>query len=74
MIDKTAALTLKHGQILHHVTAKQNNGKECLRVRVTGKVKTWKTQPDDFCIPVKHGLRDSGYITQENGQYWVIPV
>lgn len=33
-----------------------------MRVRVTGKVKTWKTRPDDFRIPVKYGLKTCGYV------------
>lgn len=71
MINRTDAVTLKHGQILHHVT-KLNRDNTPLRVRVTGKVQTWKTRPDEFKIPVKYGLYDSGYITQDNADYWVI--
>ena len=33
---------------------------ECRR---NGQVKTWKTRPDDFSLPVKRGLYDHGYIT-----------
>lgn len=31
-----------------------------------GKTKLWKTRPDHFRIPVKRGLYDFGYVTQEN--------
>jgi len=34
--------------------------------RANGKLKTWKTRPEDFKLPIKHGLRDFGYITEEN--------
>lgn len=70
MITKEIALTLRHGQILHHKTVK-NADKTPMRVRVTGKVKTWKTRPDDFRIPVAHGLRDYGYVcrTPEYSNY-----
>ena len=34
------------------------------RVRVNGKCKTWKTRPGAFCLPVKRGLRDCGYVTE----------
>lgn len=34
--------------------------------RANGKCKTWKTRPDDFHLPVKHGLQTYGYITQDN--------
>jgi hypothetical protein len=37
-----------------------------VRWRVNGKVKFWKTRPNDFKIPVKHGMYDYGYITPEN--------
>ena len=61
MITKEIALTLKHGQILHHKTTKNADGTP-MRVRVNGKVKTWKTRPDDFKIPVKYGLKTCGYV------------
>ena len=34
--------------------------------RANGKCITWKTRPDDFKLPVKHGLYSYGYITHEN--------
>lgn len=71
MIDRNSAITLKHGQILHHVT-KLNRDNTPLRVRITGKVQTWKTRPGAFKIPVKYGLYESGYITQDNADSWVI--
>lgn len=61
MITKEIALTLRHGQILHHKTLK-NAGKTPMRVRVTGKVKVWKTRPEEFRIPVKYGLKTCGYV------------
>lgn len=61
MITKEIALTLRHGQILHHKTLK-NADKMPMRVRVTGKVKTWKTRPDHFRIPVKYGLKTCWYV------------
>ena len=66
MITKAIALTLTHGQILHHKTLK-NADKTPMRVRVTGKVKTWKTRGNDFRIPVKYGLYESGYIENIGG-------
>ena len=38
------------------------------RWRRNGQTKTWKTRPGEFKVPVKHGLRDYGYITNENAQ------
>lgn len=75
MITKAIALTLKHGQTLHHKTLK-NADKTPMRVRVTGAVKTWKTRPDQFSIPVKHGLRTCGYIDNynlNNCEEWELP-
>jgi len=56
-ITKEIALTLKHGQYLYHINNLAG------RVRVNGKVKTWKTRPNDFKIPVKRGLYEYGYIS-----------
>ena len=34
--------------------------------RVTGQLKTWKTRPDDFRLPIKHGMRNYGEIVPSN--------
>lgn len=60
---------LKHGDILHHVSIKNRSG-EPYRVRVNGKLKTWKTRPSEFKLPVKHGLYEYGYITEQNINDW----
>lgn len=36
------------------------------RCRPSGKCQTWKTRPDEFRLPVKHGLYESGEITHRN--------
>lgn len=56
-----------------HRTMKNANGTP-LRARKTGMLKTWKTRPMEFKLPVKHGLRDSGYITHENCHEWCLPI
>jgi len=38
--------------------------------RRNGKTRTWKTRPDDFKVPVKHGLHDYAYVTQDNAHQW----
>lgn len=58
MITKEIALSLSHGQTLYHLTHKNADG-SALRVRVSGKVKTWKRRPDDFEFPVKYGFYQS---------------
>ena len=75
VITKEQALMLRHGQILHHVSM-TNSGKTPMRVRVNGKVKTWKTRPDDFRIPVKYGLYTFGYVEKsvdrDNSGEWEV--
>ena len=34
--------------------------------RANGKCQTWKTRPDEFKLPIKHGLYDYDYLTHEN--------
>ena len=34
--------------------------------RRNGATKTWKTRPNDFCIPIKFGFKSYGYIDQDN--------
>ena len=37
-----------------------------VKVRVNGALKTWKTEPERFRLPVKYGLRECGAIDQDN--------
>ena len=41
-----------------------------VRCRKSGKLKTWKTRPRDFKLPVKYGLKNSFYLTPENIGEW----
>ena len=34
--------------------------------RINGSLKTWKTRPGDFRLPIKHGMRGYGEIVPEN--------
>jgi len=63
--------TLSHRDELHHVSMKNSDGTPT-RCRVNGALKLWKTRPDDFKLPVKHGLYDCFYITPDNASDWVI--
>lgn len=38
--------------------------------RVNGKVKTWKTRPDEVQVPLKHGMYDHGYLHDGNLDYF----
>lgn len=77
MITLAQALAMKHGDTLLHMTEKDSKGNPVM-CRVTGKVQTWKTRPNEFVIPVKYGLRTSFYIRNEdsavpaNAHVWCI--
>lgn len=62
--------SLPWNTVFHHKTLKNADGTP-VRARLNGKVKLWKTRPE-FRIPVKHGLRNCFYITQDNIDEWEI--
>lgn len=39
------------------------------KARQTGKIQTWKKEPEKFIIPVKYGLYESFYIANFSGNY-----
>lgn len=69
MITKEIAISLNRGQTLYHKSIKGSDGLP-IRCRVSGKCQVWKTRPDEFKIPVKHGLYTNFYITQFNAEEW----
>ncbi len=69
-VTKDIAVNSRGGQIFHHITEK-NADKTPMRCRVNGKCKTWKTRPMEFKLPVKHGLRNCFYLSQDNAGDWV---
>ena len=64
------ATSAQHGTIFYHETLTNADKLTPLRVRVTGKCKTWKTRPDHFKLPVARGLYEHSYITHENCEEW----
>jgi hypothetical protein len=64
-MNRTDAINAQHGQIFYHVTSRNADG-TASRVRVSGRCKTWKTRPEQFSLPVKHGLYVHLKITQDN--------
>jgi len=52
-----------------HVSLKNADGTP-LRARRNGKTQTWKTRPDEFRIPVKHGLKNTFNITHHERAQW----
>jgi hypothetical protein len=69
MITKEIALNSTHRQIFHHLKLK-NSDNSPVRCRVNCKCKTWVTRPDEFRLPVKYGLKDCFYLTQNNANDW----
>lgn len=65
------AKQLSFNQTIHHRTLKNADG-TALRARVNGKIQLWKTRPNEIKIPMKHGLRDCFYLTQDNLHEWDI--
>ena len=64
MITKADAMNVDCFESTNHTNADGTPK----RYRRNGATKLWKTRPDDFKIPVKHGLYRFGYITQDNAQ------
>jgi hypothetical protein len=60
------AKQLTYRDELHHDSIKNADGKTCARIRINGKVKLWKRNPNRIEIPYKHGLYDHGYLTENN--------
>lgn len=70
MIQLTAEMAkhLPYRKVLA-VTGRYNADGTCMRWRVNGAVKLWKTRPNEFRIPIKYGLNGGyDYITQDNYQ------
>jgi len=68
MITLEQAKNLKHGDILHHIEYKNADGSP-VRLRVTGKVKTWKSNPNRIVVPLKYGYKSYGYLSNEDCLY-----
>ena len=64
MIAKEDVLKLELGQTLYHISNRNADGSP-QRWRVNGKVKLWKTRPDDYRVPLKYGLKTGDYLTPE---------
>ena len=60
------AKKLKYGDQLEHKIYKNADGTR-MRFRVSGKVQTWKRDPNRIRVPLKHGLYDNG--CADNGTF-----
>jgi len=63
MITFERAKKLRIGDIIHWQRGTNADG-SCQRWRVNGAVKLWKTRPNDIRVPIKRGLREFGYLTE----------
>ncbi len=59
------AKNLNVGDILHHIENKNADGTP-QRWKVNGKVKTWVTRPGEIKVPLKFGLYNYDYLTEDN--------
>ncbi len=70
-IDKLPPLTLSQAKSLKrgdHIYSRiqTTSGGLVVMWRVNGAAKTWKRAPNRVTVPIKHGLRDYGYVTEHN--------
>lgn len=71
MITKEQAATLRHGQVIHcgkcRVETGPKGGKTFVieQWRVSGKMQTWKRNPEAFRVPLKYGLYTFGELSQD---------
>lgn len=71
MITKEQALELNGNSEIYLKGYYNADGSPC-RWRINGKIKTWKTRPNEFKLPLKHGLYDYNYLTDENNHKFSI--
>jgi len=72
MITKQQAASAGYRKEFWHHSLKNADGTP-MRCRVNGACKTWKTRPDEFRLPVKHGLKECFYIEPSNANEWYDP-
>lgn len=77
MITKNIAVRLRYRDELWHKDLRSRDGTP-VRCRVNGKCQTWKRFPrdEDFRLPVKYGLRECFYISNNRANHhedWYCP-
>lgn len=65
-LTKEQAMTARN---FEHATVKNKDGTP-LRARRNGETKTWVTRPDEWSLPVKHGLKNCFRITEQDAEDW----
>ena len=62
--------TFHYGTCTKHVGKRGAIKRDIITYRRNGQTKTWKRNSSRFQVPVKHGLYDYGYVTDENADMW----
>jgi len=79
MITKEQAASLNHRDIVHFIGRQQctrtvgPRGGVTIKVvecRVNGNLKTWVRDPERWVLPVKHGMREYGAVSNTNNYDW----
>jgi hypothetical protein len=74
VITLEQAKKLQHGHIVHAGACRIIKGSrggystKIVRLRVSGKLLTWKRSPERWELPLKYGLYDSYRLTDRNAQ------
>lgn len=58
-MNLTEVKALKYREVVIHTPTAS-------RWYVNGKIKTWVKSPNSVRVPLKHGLRSHGYLTDQN--------
>jgi len=69
LISKEQALTVNEfhiGECKRTVGPRGGVKIQVFACRRNGQTKTWVTRPNEFRVPIKHGFRECGYITDDN--------
>lgn len=70
MVTKEQAMKAgETGGRFEHKTLKNSDGTPA-RCRANGRCKVWVTRPNEFRLPVKHGLKNTFYLTPANAHEW----
>jgi hypothetical protein len=70
-MTRDQAIALPTGTVLHHKELRDAD-KTPLRARVNGRPKLWATRPEQFRLPMKHGLKNCFYITERDAHLWEV--
>lgn len=71
MITREQAERLTIGTTIYHATL-LNADHTPIRCRVNGKLKTWKTRPKEFRLPLKYSYRFGAELTHMNNDEWCL--